>query len=89
MEYYIDSILGNFSKSTTLIGPYEKGKSHLLLVLLTILNDYDTKDEHDIEELLQKIKNTNEQLYEKLAKIRKEKLKYMPVIINSNYNNMN
>lgn len=89
LEYYIDSILGNASKATTLVGPYGKGKSHLLLVLLTLLNDYNEEDKKVINELLEKIKKINEQLYFKLFQIRKEKLKYMPIIINSNYNNMN
>ncbi len=89
LEYYIDSILGNASKATTLVGPYGKGKSHLLLVLLTLLNDYNEEDKKVINELLEKIKKINEQLYLKLFQIRKEKLKYMPIIINSNYNNMN
>jgi len=89
LEYYIDSILGNASKATTLVGPYGKGKSHLLLVLLTLLNNYNEEDQKIIEELLEKIKKINEQLYLKLTQIRNEKLKYMPVIINSNYNNMN
>ena len=45
LENYVDSLLGNFSKATTLIGPYGKGKSHLLLILLTIFNDYIEDDE--------------------------------------------
>lgn len=89
LEYYIDSVLGNASKATTLVGPYGKGKSHLLLVLLTLLNDYNEADHKIINKLLEKIKNINEQLYLKLQQIRESKLKYMPVIINSNYNNMN
>ena len=74
LEYYIDSILGNASKATTLVGAYGKGKSHLLLVLLTILNNYNEEDEKVISELLEKIRNINEQLYIKLKQIRKEKL---------------
>ncbi len=88
LEYYIDSILGNASKATTLVGPYGKGKSHLLLVLLTVLNNYNIEDEEYINQLLEKIKKINESLYFKLIQIRKQKLKYMPVIINSNYNDM-
>lgn len=88
MGYYLDSILGKFNKATTLIGPYGKGKSHLLLVLLTLLNDYNKKDEPILNELLEKIKNINQSVYEKFYQIRTAKLKYMPVIINSNYNNM-
>ena len=44
LEHYYDSIFNNFNKSTILIGPYGKGKSHLLLVLLTLLNDYKESD---------------------------------------------
>lgn len=89
MEFYIDSLLGNFSKSTALIGPYGKGKSHLLLIILTLLNDYNVEDNEVINELMIKINNINNELYEKIMKIRNKGLKYLPVIINSNYNNMN
>lgn len=89
MEYYFDSILGNFNKATTLIGPYGKGKSHLLLVTLTLLNDYNEEDIEVLEELIEKIKVINSDLYKKIVKIRKNKNRYLPVIINSNYNNMN
>ncbi len=89
LEYYIDSILGNASKSTTLVGPYGKGKSHLLLVLITVLNNYNEEQKEIINELLEKIKKVNKSLYSKLFEIRKQKLKYMPIIINSNYSNMN
>ena len=89
LEHYIDSINGNFTKATTLIGPYGKGKSHLLLVLLTLLNDYTNEDKDVIDKLLSKIKNINEGLFEKIYSIRKNRLKYLPVIINSNYNDLN
>lgn len=89
IEKYIDSIYGNFSKSTTLIGPYGKGKSHLLLVLMAILSDYNEEHINEINNLIQKIKVLNESLYEKIISIRSSHLRYMPIIINSNYNNMN
>lgn len=89
IEYYFDSILGNFNKSTVLIGPYGKGKSHVLLVTLALLNNYDSQNIDVIDDLINKIKIIDKSLYEKIAKARKEKKKYLPVIINSNYNNMN
>ena len=89
MEYYFDAILGNFNKSTILIGPYGKGKSHLLLVALTLLSDYSKDDEIAINNLINKIKNIDKSLYDKITKVRNNKLKFLPVIINSNYNNMN
>ena len=89
LEYYIDSLLGNASKATTLVGPYGKGKSHLLLILITLLNNYQSEDAQIIQALLEKIKKINMPLYEKLNQIRQAKLKYIPIIINSNYNDMN
>ena len=89
MEYYVNSILGNFNKSTTLIGPYGKGKSHLLLVIMTLLNDYNEEDSQVLNDLLDKIEQINSELSNKLREIRKKKLKYLPIIINSNYNNLN
>lgn len=89
LEHYFDSIFGNFNKSTILVGPYGKGKSHLLLILLTLLNDYKNEDIDDIEKLLDKIKNINLNTYVKIKTLRDKKTKFMPVIINSNYNNIN
>ena len=89
LEHYFDSIFGNFNKSTILIGPYGKGKSHLLLVLLTLLNDYKYEENDTIEELLNKIKKINPNIYVKIQTIRDKKAKFMPIIINSNYNNIN
>ena len=89
LEHYFDSIFGNFNKSTILVGPYGKGKSHLLLVLLTLLNDYKDEDIDAIEKLLDKIKDINPNIYIKIRTIRDKKAKFMPVIINSNYNNIN
>ncbi len=89
LEHYYDSIFNNFNKSTILIGPYGKGKSHLLLVLLTLLNDYKESDTDVIECLLDKINNINSDLYIKIKTVRDKKAKFMPVIINSNYNNIN
>ena len=89
LEKYIDSILGNFNKATTLLGPYGKCKSHLMLVLLTLLNDYSEEDFHTLNELIKKISKINDELADKIKRVRDKKQKYLPVIINSNYNNMN
>lgn len=89
LEHYFDSIFGNFNKSTILVGPYGKGKSHLLLVLLTLLNDYKSEDIDAIENLLKKIRKINPNIYVKIRVLRDKKAKFMPIIINSNYNNIN
>ena len=38
LKQYIDAVENNKRQATILIGPYGKGKSHLLLVLLAIIS---------------------------------------------------
>ncbi len=89
MRSYLNGMYKNSSRATTLIGPYGKGKSHLLLILLTLLNDYEKEDINIIDNLINRIKATDIELYEDLVKIRKNKTKLLPIIINSNYNDLN
>lgn len=83
LSRYADTILeddGN-EKATSLIGPYGKGKSHLILVLLNIINR-NAKNQEDIEVLLQKIEKKDSDLSGKLRSILKKEIKMLPVIIN-------
>ena len=89
LKSYLNSIIYGKNRATTLIGPYGKGKSHLLLVLITLLDDYEKEDIPYINEFMLKIKRTDEELYEMINSIRKSKQKVMPVIINSNYGDLN
>jgi len=89
LDFFVNSILEGKNRSTTLIGPYGKGKSHLLLVLLTILNNYDKNEDKAINEFIKKIENVDSKLGNKLQEIRNNKIKLMPVIINSNYDDLN
>ena len=59
LKTYINSIINGKNRATTLIGPYGKGKSHLLLVLLMLISDYDVKDEKEILELINKIQKVD------------------------------
>lgn len=89
LKKYIESIVNGKNRATTLVGPYGKGKSHLLLVLITLLNDYEENDIKYINEFIVKIRNIDEELYDTLKNIRERKLRLMPVIINSNYGDLN
>ena len=89
LKKYIESIVNGKNRATTLVGPYGKGKSHLLLVLITLLNDYEENDIKYIDEFIVKIRNIDEELYDTLKNIRERKLRLMPVIINSNYGDLN
>ncbi len=86
---YFNSVLNSKNRATTLIGPYGKGKSHLLLVLITLLNNYNTEDKKDIDIFLNKIKKVDSDTYELIKNIRDTKTKLMPIIINSNYGDLN
>lgn len=85
LKRYLKAVQNNTMHSTMLIGPYGKGKSHLLLVLLAILSlDNNNKEDAEIYE----------QLYEKINKVDAEAAEYinklwtngsgrfLPVIIN-------
>lgn len=89
LKFYINSIINGKNRATTLIGPYGKGKSHLLLVLLTLISDYEKEDEIIINDFIEKVKSIDYELYNLLVEIRTKKIKLLPIIINSNYNDLN
>ena len=89
LKSYINSIIKKKNRATTLIGPYGKGKSHLLLVLITLLDDYLEEDIVFIDKFIEKIKSIDNDLYSMIKQIRSEKKKIMPIIINSNYGDLN
>ena len=70
LKKYIESIVNGKNRATTLVGPYGKGKSHLLLVLITLLNDYEENDIKYIDEFIVKIRNIDEELYDTLKNIK-------------------
>lgn len=90
LKFYANSIINDKkNRATTLIGPYGKGKSHLLLVLLTLVSDYSKSDNIVISEFINKIETKDTELYNMFLKIRNEKKKLLPIIINSNYDDIN
>ena len=90
---YLDSILENKEQASLLVGPYGKGKSHLLLVLLGILSLNRNKDNDVvINKLKEKIGGVDEigpEVEAKITKVWTKKGKYLPVIISNTSNNLN
>lgn len=87
LKRYLRSIIGETNeRATTLVGPYGKGKSFLLLVLTYILRKKKSKTVWN--DLCKKIKKVDIELYETLEKIENEKIYFLPIIINSNYDNV-
>ena len=87
LEFYVDTILGvKKERATTLIGPYGKGKSFLLLVLIQMCSK--TVDKKILDNLLSRISIVNNRLVTKIKELRAAKKYLMPVIVNSSYDNL-
>ena len=74
-------------RATTLVGPYGKGKSFLLLVLSYLIRQDPSSGTY--KDLLKKIRDIDNDLYENIVSFNKSGKKLLPVIINSNYDNLN
>lgn len=86
LRIYISSLLtdGNRNdRATVLYGPYGKGKSFLVLVLLYLIStDSETET---YRSLVNKINDVNSELVNLIGSLNKEKTRLLPVIVNSDY----
>ena len=76
---YLGELTGKKKEaSTMLIGPYGKGKSHLLLVLMYLLNPFDEKlSAHLVEHFRQAEEKTGKNIQEYMERGKK----YLPVVV--------
>lgn len=87
LKKYIKSVLGKSKdRATTLVGPYGKGKSFLLLVLSYILSK--SKETKCWNDLADKIKKIDNELYDLMMELKNKDISLLTVIINSNYENL-
>lgn len=89
IKKYIKSILvdTNF-KSTTLSGPYGKGKSYLLLMILYLISRRENRKL--FEKVCSKIRLIDQELYDLLIELDTKGYYLLPVIINNNtYDDLN
>lgn len=89
---YLESILGNKEQATLFVGPYGKGKSHLLLVLTAIISlDRTPENKKIIDELVKKVKKVDEVGNEvaDLIMTMWNKDKYLPVLISGSTGDLN
>ena len=82
---YLDSILNNKRQSTVLIGPYGKGKSILLMVLMAIISKGDDKL---ISRLIKKVEKVDKKTSDNIRKVQKGG-KYLPVIVMGSQDDLN
>lgn len=89
---YLENISCNKEQATLFVGPYGKGKSHLLLVLLAIVSmDRSPENKKIIDDLIKKIKKVDE-IGDSVAELIKtiwNKEKYLPVLISGSTGDLN
>lgn len=92
MNDYIQAVLGKKEHATLLVGPYGKGKSHLLLVLLALLSlERSSDNDKIINQLKNKLKSVEEignNASSDVEKIWNTK-RFLPVIINDTKGDLN
>lgn len=84
LDSYLQHINMNKDKANIIIGPYGKGKSHLLLVLLYLISG---KKGKSIDLLIKKIENNSKHTAELAREINKKK--YLPIIVSGTYKDLN
>lgn len=89
---YVGAVLENKEQATLLVGPYGKGKSHLLLVLLAILSLERTPENENVISCLIKKIETVDEIGENIAlQIQKlwVKKRFLPVLITDTTGDLN
>ena len=89
LRFYFNNLTENKYRANFLIGAYGKGKSNLLLVLLNLLTAYDNEYIDNISKFVDKIKSFDKELYLQIKNFRDSNARLLPVIINSNYDDLN
>ncbi len=80
LERYLESVAGKTSENATiLIGPYGKGKSHLLLVLLAMLH----AKKEELSTIFAKMEKVDEEATNRMKKLIASK-RYLPVLVSGN-----
>ena len=85
-KYLMNITLKNSDKATVLIGPYGKGKSHLLLILLYLMCE--KSESKEVKFLLERIRKIDSSCADLASEIVHNK-KFLPLIINFNSEDLN
>ena len=90
---YLETVINKKEHATLIVGPYGKGKSHLLLVLLAILSlERNKKNEKIIKELEKRFRAVDElgaSAADNLKTIWDKRKKFLPVILNDSKGDLN
>lgn len=92
LKEYLISVYNNKEQATLLIGPYGKGKSHLLLILLSILSMKRTEENKEIicqlKEKIERIEDIGIETSELVTDIWENRCPFLPVIIMSSQSDL-
>ncbi len=72
-------------RASLLIGPYGKGKSHALFLVLSMLSEEGNEAEAVFEELAAKVGDFSAETAQLIRRIRSEHIRMLPVVINDRY----
>lgn len=89
---YLKSIINKNNNASILVGPYGKGKSHLLLLVLAIASlERNKKNELIINKLKKRIQDVDSEETDIIFNINSvwRQKRFLPVIIMSSYNDLN
>lgn len=86
-EYIHEVLIYSGNRASVLIGPYGKGKSHLLLMLMKILSQ--SCPTSVIENLLQRISVINKDVADEIQQVLRTKGPFLPVILNAGLEPLN
>lgn len=91
LKKYLSAVEDNRNQATLLVGPYGKGKSHLLLLMLAILsmNKNDEGSVSLLRNLSKRVANTDREAAKKIDDIIKKKTRFLPVLIMSTQGDLN
>nr|WP_295683810.1 hypothetical protein [uncultured Lachnoclostridium sp.] len=90
LNSYFMNVMNKKDNATILIGPYGKGKSHLLLVLLTILRlERNNGNEAIINKMIESFSSYDKEVAQNVKDIWQSKRMFLPVIISSTLGDLN
>lgn len=90
LNAFLESVDKNINQSSILIGPYGKGKSHLLLVLLAIISlERNNDNDKIIQQLIKSVNEVDKNVSETINNIWIKKGRFLPVLISSTYGDLN
>ena len=90
LDMYLRAVEEKKQKATMLIGPYGKGKSHLLLVLSAVLSmEKNAVNQKKLKKLTKKIYDINQSAAQCMERLIKKGERYLTVLISNTHESLN